>query len=132
MAITKELLESALGLEDNFVEGEPLCRTIDKENFPTKAKNHEGKWKYIVNTDKYQQVVSTHVCRHFTNQDESTHCTYAGVEGNFPEVTQCKQLFWNQELLSITEEGAIEFDSFRFPSVCACHIVDNVIAGFIG
>ena len=120
-----------LGLADNFVEGELLCRTIDKENFPTKAKSISGKWKYIVNTENYRQVVSTHICRHFTNERDPTSCTYGGEEGNFPDVTECRQLFWNQELLSISEEGSIEFDTFKFPSVCACHIVDNVVNSWL-
>ena len=46
------------------------------------------------------------------------------LEGNYPEETECKQLYWNQELLTISSEGVIEFDTFSFPSVCACHILD--------
>ena len=118
-------------MKDNFVEGELLCGTIDKENFPTKAISTSGKLKYIVNTDNYKQIVSTSICRHLTKTRESTSCKYGGVEGNFPEVTQCQQLFWKQELLSISEEGSIEFDTFKFPSVCACHIVDDVLSGWL-
>ena len=85
-----------------------------------------------MNTDKYKQVVSTHICKHFNDLDETESCTYDGVEGNSPESTQCQQLFWSQELLSINEDGAIEFDSFYFPSVCACHIIDDFIINKIG
>ena len=94
-------------MKDNFVEGEVLCGTIDKENFPTKAISTSGKLKYIVNTDNYKQIVSTSICRHLTKTRESTSCKYGGLEGNFPEVTQCRQLFWKQELLSISETAKV-------------------------
>merc|ERR1711971_174688 len=118
---TKSLL---VGLERNFVEEEPLCGSTEKHVFPTKGKTLSGTMKYIVNTDKFKQIVSTHTCYHFIDKWATKSCKYGGLEGNYPEETECKQLYWNQELLAISSEGVIEFDTFPFPSVCACHILD--------
>jgi hypothetical protein len=47
----------------------------------TKAQNLAGTMKYIVNTEKFKQVVSTHTCRHFTDKWETKSCKYGGLEG---------------------------------------------------
>jgi len=113
--------------QEDFVDGkEFLCAYKEKQEFPTKAKNISGKWKYIINTENYRQIVATQTCRHFSDEKHSKSCTYgAGREGNHPEATKCKQLYFNQKMLSISEDGSIEFDTFTFPSNCACHIVDE-------
>ena len=107
------------------MSGEKLCGYTEKHLFPTKGKSSTGTWKYIINTDKYQQVVSTQTCQHFTDEYQPKSCLYAGTTGRVPEATECKQLYWNQELLSVSEDGSIEFDTFIFPSFCACHIIDE-------
>ena len=113
------------GAEDDFLSGEKLCGYTENHLFPTKGKSSTGTWKYIINTDKYQQVVSTQTCQHFTDKLQPKSCQYGGSYGKVPEATECKQLYWNQELLSVSEDGSIEFDTFIFPSFCACHIIDE-------
>ena len=117
---------------DNFVDdGDVLCDYKEKQEFPTKAKSLSGKWKYISNTDKYRQIVATQTCRHFSDKRQTKSCTYSGSEGNHPDATECKQLYMNQELLSVSEDGSIEYDKFRFPSTCACHIIDESYLNWI-
>ena len=111
--------------DENFVDYQPLCREIEKHEFPVKAKNLSGEWKYIINTDKYKQVISTHTCSHITDEYPETSCLYGGKPGIFPDATKCEQLYSNQDLLSISTDGSIEFDTFKFPSVCACRIIDQ-------
>ena len=113
------------GAEDDFLSGEKLCGSTEKHLFPTKGKSSTGTWKYIINTEKYQQVVSTQTCQHFTDEYQPKSCLYGGETGKVPEATECKQLYWNQELLSVSQDGSIEFDTFIFPSFCACHIIDE-------
>ena len=91
--------------------------------YPKKAKSVSGVWKYLINTEKYKQVVSSNTCQHSTNQRIEKSCQYGGVTGRVPKATECKQLYWNQEMLSISRDGVIEFDTFS--SVCACHTVDG-------
>ena len=110
---------------DNFVDEVALCATIPMQQYPKQAKSVSGVWKYLINTKKYKQVVSSNMCQHSTNQRVEKSCQYGGVTGRVPEATECKQLYWNQEMLSISRDGVIEFDTFSFPSVCACHTVDD-------
>ena len=47
----------------------------------TKGKTLSGTMKYIVNTDKFKQVVSTHTCHHFIDKWATKSCKYGGLEG---------------------------------------------------
>ena len=47
----------------------------------TKGKTLSGTMKYIVNTDKFKQVVSTHTCHHFIDRWATKSCKYGGLEG---------------------------------------------------
>ena len=105
----------------NFEETE-VCSSIQKFAYPKKGKTVYGKWKYIVNTDGYQQGISIHKC---INQSVGKSCKYAGAPGHFPEATECKQMFKKHSFLSINSDGSIEFDDYQIPVACACHILDN-------
>ena len=46
-----------------------------------KGKTLSGTMKYIVNTEKFKQVVSTHTCHHFIDKWATKSCKYGGLEG---------------------------------------------------
>jgi hypothetical protein len=101
---------------------EALCDAFEKYIYPKKAKNIDGVWKYIVNTDDYRQGVTIHRC---LSQIKDSSCLYAGSEGINPEVTECKQMYSKQNLLAISLQGTVDYDFFLVPSACVCHIIEK-------
>lgn len=99
-----------------------LCETREKFLYPKIAKNVNGDWKLIVNTDDYRQGVSVNRC---LKQIEKGPCLYAGSEGNNPEATECRQMYSKQSLLSVSKDGTIDYDTFPIASACVCHIVEK-------
>ena len=57
--IEKELAKFTLRTGLNFDE-EQVCTAKEKFEYPRKGKTINGKWKYIVNTEDYQQGISVH------------------------------------------------------------------------
>lgn len=45
-------------------EGDPLCPVHKKTHKPAIAKNIFGEWKYIVNTNLYNQAYTLTTCKH--------------------------------------------------------------------
>ena len=52
-------------------------------------------------------------------------CTYGGQYGLYPEATECRQAFSNHNMLAMTEDLTPYVDTFRIPSACVCHLVDE-------
>lgn len=114
-----EDLRTRLGFD---LEESALCDTLETYIYPKKARNIQGVWKYVINTDGYRQGVSVHRCM---KQVHKKPCTYAGSQGKIPEATECRQMFSRQSLLSISLDGSVEYDSFAVPTACVCHITDK-------
>lgn len=104
-----------------------LCETKETFSYPQKAKNLNGVWKYIVNTEDYKQGISVLKCLHYV---QGKSCKYGGALGLNPEATTCKQLYSKQQLLSISMDGFVDYDVFWIPSACGCHLVDKDIFYF--
>ena len=116
---SKDSLSIRTGL--NFEETQ-VCTSLEIFSYPNKGKTIHGEWKYIVNTDNYQQGILIHKC---TNQSVKKSCKYVGAVGHFPNATECKQIYKNHSFLSINSDGSIEFDDYEIPVACACHILDK-------
>lgn len=123
-----EVIEAANGVQtrngfDLFEE--PLCVGAEKYIYPLKAMNVKGQWKFIVNTDEYRQGLSIHTC---INDIQGSPCLYAGTEGINPDATECRQMFTKHRMLAIDDEnGHVDFDTFKVPSACVCHLLDREI-----
>ena len=126
-----------------------VCQATEKYIFPKRAKSTEGKWRYIVNTGKYKQGVTIETChprrtrgtyvrtptKQYRLPFTSTvillplfsgeSCKYDGEEGQFPQATECKQIYTKHNMLAISEDGDIFVENFRIPSTCVCSIVDE-------
>ena len=99
-----------------------LCETVETYIYPKKAKNSQGVWKYIVNTDDYKQGISIHRCLKFVHKGP---CLYAGSQGVNPEATECRQMYSKHSLLSISLDGTVDYDTFSVPTACVCHIINK-------
>ena len=99
-----------------------LCETVETYIYPKKAKNSQGVWKYIVNTDDYRQGISIHRCLKFIHKGP---CLYAGSQGVNPEATECRQMYSKHSLLSISLDGTVDYDTFSVPTACVCHIINK-------
>ena len=104
----------------NFDESK-ICTSLQTFTYPKKGKTIKGEWKYIVNTEEYQQGITVHKCR----GSEGQSCKYNGAPGNFDWATQCKQNYKKHSFLSINLDGSIDFEDFEVPASCACHILDK-------
>ena len=99
-----------------------LCETVETYIYPKKAKNSQGVWKYIVNTDDYKQGISIHRCLKFVHKGP---CLYAGSQGVNPEATECRQMYSKHSLLSISLDGTVDYDTFSVPTACVYHIINK-------
>ena len=81
-----------------------------------------NQWRYIINTDSYKQGLSINKCL-----DAQESCKYNGEPGFYPNATACNQLYTRHDLLAISPNGYIEYDSFKVPSACICKILDTTV-----
>jgi len=100
----------------------PLCDSYQSYEFPKVARNVNGRWRYIINIDEYQQGVTVENC--ITNREDAP-CLYGGAMGNFPEATVCRQRYTRHNLLAITADRRVAYETFLIPSACVCHIKDK-------
>ncbi|XP_034939059.1 protein spaetzle-like isoform X2 [Chelonus insularis] len=93
-----------------------LCLARENVVFPKSAENKQRQWRYIVNDDDFLQGVRIETC-----MSEGSGCRI--IEG-FAEGyrTYCKQKYIYRQLASITTDGSLSPDFFKFPSSCCCHI----------
>ena len=76
-------------------------------------------WRFIINQDSegvemFQRIrigkcLHTGSCRGYKGHHKS----------------QCKQLYLEQRLISISNKQEIQEEKFPFPSCCSCHIMKN-------
>ena len=103
----------------------PLCKSVQDHIYPRKGQNNRGKWKYIINTDKYRQGTSITKCR---ENVENEACKYNEEPGLYPNATACHQLYSRHDFLTFdSQNGKLEYDSFKVPTACICKILDPSI-----
>ncbi|XP_043590930.1 protein spaetzle-like [Bombus pyrosoma] len=91
-----------------------LCVADEQVIYPQSAENKDNEWKFIVNQKNFQQGVRIEKCR-----TEGASCSViSGFAAGYE--TSCKQKFIFRELLSISENGSVAQDTFRFPVSCCC------------
>ncbi|XP_071867706.1 protein spaetzle-like [Bombus fervidus] len=93
-----------------------LCISDEQVIFPQSAENKLKEWKFIANQENFKQGIRIEKCR-----AESTSCNVIG-EFAAGYKTICKQKFIFRELQSVSADGSIAPDTFRFPSSCCCHV----------
>ena len=49
-------------------------------------------------------------------------CKYGGKEGLIPESTVCKQLHSRHNMLTVSPERVVAYETFLIPSACVCHL----------
>ena len=106
------------------IEEKPLCQARQDHIFPKIGQTAKGEWKFIINTDGYKQGISVNKCQEGTNQ---TPCKYNGEPGFYPNATACHQLYARHDFLALSENGQIEYDSFKVESACVCKILDSTV-----
>jgi len=51
-------------------------------------------------------------------------CMYGGTEGLFPDATVCRQKYSRQNMLALSEDAQLVFETFLIPSACVCYLRD--------
>ena len=100
---------------DNY--GGLVCDSITRVVRPGWARNTNGRWLVIINTDNYQQYVTEVVCRH----GRGSRCNFVAPCYH----ATCKQRYNTQKLLVIDPWNPYKgpfLSEFLFPSCCICHI----------
>lgn len=97
---------------------QPLCDSSTSYIFPKVAKTVQGEWRYIINIEEYQQGVTVVKCNH---RGTDKGCRYGGKEGNCPEATKCKQKYTRHNMLTVSPDEGVTYDTFKIPSACVCH-----------
>ena len=83
--------------------------------------NRDGKWKYLA------QMTGNRVQHH-----QIVKCRNPGIkcindkDSPQPQSTVCRQIFKTARMLAFDEKGEIEVDSFRLPSACVCHYINDI------
>jgi len=104
------------------IQESDMCDSYQKYSYPKKAKNLDGVWFYIINTDEYRQGVKTETC---LSSVKGGSCLYGGSEGIDPTSTVCQQFYSNHLLLALSSNGTISLEEFLIPSSCGCSINDE-------
>merc|ERR1712226_264341 len=101
-------------------EESPLCDSHYSYIYPKVGKNVHGQWRYIINIPgQYQQGVSVQIC---IDQAKDKSCRYGGKDGNYPDDTICKQLHNHHNMLTVSPDKGVAYETFLFPSACVCHL----------
>ncbi|CAD7091073.1 unnamed protein product [Hermetia illucens] len=93
---------------------ESLCRNSERLVYPQSGLNKDEKWLFIVNHDKYKQGIRIEECLGAGEQCSLTE--------SFPNnyKTECRQHYVYRQLLSLSPQGRIVKEQFRFPASCKC------------
>ncbi|KAK7082025.1 Neurotrophin 1 Source FlyBase [Halocaridina rubra] len=94
-------------------DGGYLCPSEVKYARPKRARNSKGKWKYIVNMDKYSQTIRMEKC-----MKPGGACSYVSHHYR----ATCNQVYNYHRLLSWEDGRGLHMDIFKVPSCCSCHI----------
>ena len=94
-----------------------VCDSITRIVRPGWAKNTNGRWLVVINTDHYQQYVTEVICRHGTG----SYCNFIPPCYH----SSCRQRYNTQKLLVVDPwipyKGPF-LSEFLFPSCCVCYI----------
>ncbi|XP_012167926.1 protein spaetzle [Bombus terrestris] len=91
-----------------------LCVADEQVIYPQSAENKDNEWKFIANQKNFKQGIRIEKCR-----TEGASCSViSGFAAGYE--TSCKQKFIFRELVSISENGSVGKDFFRFPASCCC------------
>ncbi|XP_066959734.1 neurotrophin 1-like isoform X1 [Macrobrachium rosenbergii] len=94
-------------------DGGYLCPSEVKYARPKRARNSKGRWKYIVNLDKYSQTIRMEKC-----MKPGGACSYVSHHYR----ATCNQVYNYHRLLSWEDGRGLHMDIFKVPSCCSCHI----------
>ncbi|XP_068225927.1 uncharacterized protein [Palaemon carinicauda] len=94
-------------------DGGYLCPSEVKYARPKRARNSKGRWKYIVNLDKYSQTIRMEKC-----MKPGGACSYVSHHYR----ATCNQVHNYHRLLSWEDGRGLHMDIFKVPSCCSCHI----------
>ncbi|KAG7199322.1 hypothetical protein KM043_018171 [Ampulex compressa] len=104
-----------LGQRMGESETDVLCAAQEQVVYPKSAENKQKEWHFVVNQDNFQQGIRIEKCL-----NENSDCEVIdGIASGYK--TSCKQKYIYRQLASITNDGDIAPDTFRFPSSCCCH-----------
>ncbi|XP_013781207.1 uncharacterized protein LOC106465528, partial [Limulus polyphemus] len=96
--------------------GALVCDSITRIVRPGWAKNTNGRWLVVINTDYYQQYVTEVICRY-----ENSYCNFVPPCYH----ATCQQRYNTQYLLVIDPYNPYRgpfLSQFLFPSCCVCHV----------
>lgn len=101
---------------ENVIE---MCDSYEKVIYPTSGINGNGVGLYILNSGRHKQGVRVSMCT-----DPGKECeNYASFRNGYSSKCQQKSVYF--ELLSLSPNGEIEENRFKFPASCSCVIVRN-------
>lgn len=114
---TVDMLETFRSKVDNsFLDTESLCASIEQIVIPKTAQNIKNEWVYIVNNEDVVQGVRIEKCL-----NENSSCKLIdGFAGGYKTI--CKQKYIYHQLVGLTNNKSLSYESFRFPSSCCCHV----------
>ncbi|XP_043525935.1 protein spaetzle-like isoform X1 [Frieseomelitta varia] len=114
---TVDMLETFRSKVDNsFLDTESLCASIEQIVIPKTAQNIKNEWLYIVNNEDVVQGVRIEKCL-----NENSSCKLIdGFAGGYKTI--CKQKYIYHQLVGLTNNNSLSYESFRFPSSCCCHV----------
>lgn len=105
----------------------PAC-TSRREQLPNhlRSKNRFGRWKYIVQSKANRDNGATiTIC-----EDEGSKCRNDKDSPQGEDSTVCRQVYREERLLAMDENGELSIDTFSLPSACLCHYQQKNLVGF--
>lgn len=108
--------DSDLDEFENVIE---MCGSYEKVYYPTSGKNDNGTGLYIFNTNVHKQGVRVSLCTNSGDKCEDLVSVPNGYR------SKCQQQHIHFELISLSPEGEMVKNRFRFPSGCSCVAVRN-------
>ncbi|XP_017083000.2 protein spaetzle isoform X6 [Drosophila eugracilis] len=111
-----DLQPTEVSSRSDVAEERFFCKSTRRLMYPKKGMKTDNTWQLIVNNDDYKQAIQIEEC-----EEEGQPCDYAT---NFPNTYKpfCKQLYMQQSLASIKNEGELDVvqENFLIPSCCKC------------
>ncbi|XP_076315531.1 neurotrophin 1-like [Tachypleus tridentatus] len=99
--------------------GKLVCESLTRIVRPGWAKNTNGYWLVVINTDYYQQYITEVVCRY-----ENSYCNFVPP----CYYASCQQRYNTQYLLVIDPYNPYKgpfLSQFIFPSCCVCYVPNS-------
>lgn len=103
---------------DEFENVIEMCGSHEKVYYPTSGNNDNGTGLYIFNTNDHKQGVRVTLC-----SNSGDECELVSFPNGYR--SKCQQQHIHFELVSLSPEGEMVKDRFKFPSGCSCVAVRN-------